>query len=158
LVDDAWLSAEERAILFDDKRPSVARAMEALATAEAERKGWEREAVKAMDERDAAEARIKEWEAAERIWQERFDHVAEQKKRALASCDRLKARIKELEGERDEAIRQRVRGMCADIATDRDRWQALGEAARELFPPDAGMWDSPRMAPLVAALARLEEL
>jgi hypothetical protein len=74
----------------------------------------------------------------------------------------LEARIKELEGERDEAIRQRVRGMCADIATDRDRWKAtaerLGEAARELFPPDAGMWDSPRMAPLVAALARLEEL
>jgi hypothetical protein len=52
---------------------------------------------------------------------------------ALAAAE---ARIAELESERDDEHRRRVRGMCADIATDRDRWQAtaerLGEAGEGL--------------------------
>jgi hypothetical protein len=45
--------------------------------------------------------------------------------RSLAAAE---ARAEKAEGERDEALRQRARGMCADIAAERDAALAHVEA------------------------------
>lgn len=82
--------------------------------------------------------------------------------RTWVALETYRERLAEAEKERDffrevaANAQARADASVTYVEFERAAFQRVADEARKLFPPDADMWDSPRMKPLRAALAELD--
>lgn len=76
----------------------------------------------------------------------------------VALLEKVAPALDSLQAENERLTKENLHAedMLNDKQAENERLRAVVEAAQTLFPPDAAMWNAPRLADLRAALAALD--